>query len=586
MSIVEFRAGESAILADGTVWSDDMFGYRYTGFRGFGRFMDQMADKHVGIITWPGGYLAEFDTARFGLGIDGLFDQRGGRPGLADMFEIANADGAGLAVMLPTVRYLGNDDALRADIRGFMGDLLSGHYGAPPSQLIFEIGSEFYVSFYNGQDAAEYGHIANIYVEELSAALNDPQINLIGLDVQIAVQCGRNVAEDEIIRDQMTDESVVEVDQVIYHRFAFNATGVDNSADAFGDVLDAWRLEAAQLGGTGPSLFFSAYNVGSYTRDEALRDFLAADHNAGGHLTAADVDLGGRTTDEFEQFWQDQLTKRDYGGEHPRLLLEMLSEFHGEGMTAASSFGTDMIHPGRLSLTDVNGVAQDFVGQDLLDMMAESVIGTKSLAVNLTNDRGDEIWTYGFENDDKLVVFLSTDNTPPGSVTLRLAGLGSVYRQVSAEGLTASVPEDWMTRFGIIDNPNIDESPEGTSFAVGERTALTPRFADGELTVDVSAPNEVIRLSFAKTEAGALDIAGFSDAPVLDLAEGWVDADAADAPGMMMFAAPTDLPMVPMDEEAAALPEDTPDGQDGGGGDGGGGFLLALMPLLFLLGGF
>lgn len=264
----------------------------------------------------------------------------------------------------------------------------------------------------------------------------------------------------------------------------------------------------------------------------------------------------------------------------------MLSEFHGEGMTAASSFGTDMVHPGRLSLTDVNGVAQDFVGQDLLDMMAESVIGTKSLAVNLTNDRGDEVWTYGFENDDKLVVFLSTDNTPPGSVTLRLAGLGSVYRQVSAEGLTASVPEDWMTRFGIIDNPNIDESPEGTSFAIGERTALTPRFANGELTVDVSAPNEVIRLSFAKTEAGALDIAGFSDAPVLELAEGWVDADAADAPAMMRFAAPTDLPMVPMDEEPAAMPEDAHDGQDGGGGDGGGGFLLALMPLLFLLGGF
>ena len=83
-----------------------------------------------------------------------------------------------------------------------------------------------------------------------------------------------------------------------------------------------------------------------------------------------------------------------------------------------------------------------------------------------------------------------------------------------------------------------------------------------------------------------MEIAGFSDAPVLELAEGWVDADAADAQPMLMAAAPTDLPMVPMDEDSAALPEDMSGGHGGGGGDGGGGFLLALMPLLFLMGGF
>lgn len=325
MSVVEFRTGQPALLADGSVWSDDMFGYRHTAFRGLGRFMDHIADKQVGMITWPGGFLAEFDTMRFDLWIEGLFDRRIGHPGLAQMFEIAHAEGAGLAVMMPTVRSVGNDDTLRADIRGFVGDLLSGRYGAPPSQLIFEIGSEFDVLFHNGQDAAEYGHIANIYVEELSAALNDPQMNLIGMDVQIAVQCGRNLVEDEIIRDYLTDKSLVAVDHRIYRRFAFNATGVDNSAHTFSDVIEAWQTETGQLGGAGPTLFLSAYNVGSYTRDEALRDFLQADHTAGGDRTAANVDLHGRTTNAFEALRQHQLTKRDYGGEHLRLLLEMLS---------------------------------------------------------------------------------------------------------------------------------------------------------------------------------------------------------------------------------------------------------------------
>jgi hypothetical protein len=110
-----------------------------------------------------------------------------------------------------------------------------------------------------------------------------------------------------------------------YHRFAFNATGVDNNADTISDVIEAWQTGTGPLGGAGPTLFLSACNVGSYTRDEVLRDFLQADHRAGGDMTAADVDLHGRRTNAFDAFWQHQLTKRDYGREHPRLLLEMLS---------------------------------------------------------------------------------------------------------------------------------------------------------------------------------------------------------------------------------------------------------------------
>jgi len=588
MSIVEFRAGMEATLADEAAWSSDVFGYRYTGFRGIGRFAEQLADNHVGMITWPGGYLAESDTDRYSLTNEGLFDQSNGRPGLAEMFEIANTGKAGLSIVLPTARYIGEDAALRADIRGFMADLLTGHYGAPPTTLIFEIGSEFYASFPAAPDeAAHYGHIANIYMEELTAALNDPEQNLIGLDPEIAVQCGRNLVEDAMIRDELSDQSLLEVDHIVYHRFAFNATGVDRSADCFHGVMEAWQSEVAGLGGEAPGLFMSAYGVGSYTRDEALDDFLSADHAQGGQLTAADIDLAGRTDDDFEQFWQDQMGRRDYGAEHPRLLLEMLSEFHAEGMTAASSHGTDMIHPGRLSLTNAQGNAQDFVGQTLLDMMAESVIGTKSLGVNLTNDRADEVWTYGFENEDKLVVFLSTDGTPPDSISLRFEGLGSLYRQVAVEGLTAEVPQDWMTRFGIPDNPDVDESPEGASFAVGERTALVPEFDGSSLTVGIDAPNAVIRLSFAKTAAGAQEIASWSDGPLTELAQGWPEEAGTDEVGhkhMVLHDIP-DLPTVPVEEDAPVAEADAADEPHHGGHDGGS-FLLALMPLFFLMGGF
>ncbi len=117
----------------------------------------------------------------------------------------------------------------------------------------------------------------------------------------------------------------------------------------------------------------------------------------------------------------------------------------------------------------------------------------------------------------------------------------------------------------------------------GERTALSPRFANGELTDDVSGPNALIRLSFAKTRSGAQEMAGVSSAALLDLTDGWQDADVA--PSMRTAANLADLAMVPMDEDAAASAEDAPEPQDGGSGDAGG-LLLAVMPLLVLLAGF
>lgn len=583
---MDIHTGDAAQVA-GSAWTDAMFGYRYTAFRGIGRFNAQLADNHVGLIGWPGGFLAEEQTSRYGLDFDGLFNPEINRPGLGDMFSHARSEGAGLSVFLPTARYVGQDDLLRADIRAFMGDLLSGHYGQPPATLIFEIGSEYYCSFPGGSgQAAQYGHIASIYVQEMAAALNDPAVNILGIDPEIAVQAGRTLAEDAAIRAHFDRDTLAEIDQIVHHRFAFLAEGVDGSADGFHDVLEAWRADMAAAGGEGPGLFLSAYNVGSYTRDEALGDFLAIDRAAGGGLSAADIDLEGRSHDKFETFWQDQLSRRDYGGEHPRLLLEMLNEYKDEGLTHAAVFGTDMIHPGRLSLTDVNGVAQDFVGQDMLDMLAESVVGTRSLSVNLTNGRGDEIWTYGFENDDRLVIFLSADETPPEAVTLRLAGLGGTYRQVSVDSLRAEVPEDWMARFGIVDNPNVDESPEAQTFAVGIRTGLEPDIGSDGITVRFSAPNEVIRLSFAKTDLGAEQIAGYSDGQAFDIPDDLVQQDVT---GEGDFPMTADLPMVAMAEEdghgfADPAAQDDHGGGDGGGG--GGGFALALLPFLFLLGGF
>jgi hypothetical protein len=357
--------------------------------------------------------------------------------------------------------------------------------------------------------------------------------------------------------------------------------------------MDAWSAQSTALGGDAPELFLNGYGVGSYTRVDAMMEYLADDAAAGGSLTEADLDEAGRSHTDFETFWQHELTKRDYGAEHPRLILEMLAEYGAEGATSAVSYGTDVVHPGRLSQTDSQGVSQEFVGQDLMDMMAESVQGTTLLDFSLGNDRTDEVWSYGFENADKLVIFLSADSTPPEGVTVNFAGLGTTYRQVAVDSLTSQVPQDWMARWGVIDNPAVDETPEAQTYAIGVQTAVTPDLGAEGVSLRFSAANEVIRLSFAKTDAGAAEIAGYSEGPLVDLTP--LAAAYAD-PGLdiEMAGFADALPMVAMmDADVAADAEIEAEAEaeaavaaatDGGGG-GGGGILLALLPLLMLLGG-
>lgn len=523
-------------------------------------------------------------------------------PDLAEMFQLADDRGAGLSAVLPTARYVGRDDALRNDIHNFMDKLLSGQWGHPPRDFIFEIGNEFYATF-NGVDdqAAAYGHIANIYVEEISAALNDPSVNLIGADIQIAVQCGRTEEQDDTIRAEFENDNIAEVDLLIHHRFSFRAEGVDKSADAVHSYLDAWKTEAQDAGGQGPDLYLSTYNVASLTRAEALDSYLDIQHAAGNDIDASDINLDTRNDVDFENYWQNELGKRDYGAEHPRVLLEMFSEYGGEGAKYMGVYGVDMPYAGRFTTTDVHGNNVDFVGQDALDMMEESLVGTRMLKMSLENDANDDVWIYGFESKDKLVVFLSAGDKAPGDVTLDLAGLGSTYRQVWGDSLTSDVPDDWMSRFGIRDNAKVNETNEGNTYAVGVRNGFTPDIDADGVTVHMDTAHELVRLSFAKTGAGARDIAGYSDGSGVMLAgpsigigaDNYDEDDMAD--DMDDTAAAHHhhhkaiLPMIDPSEDASDDEDNSDDVNDiidsvTGDGHVAGGILAALLPVLMLAG--
>lgn len=581
--MISIATGSTSFALKAARFDADHFGYNYTGFRAFSRFENQLDGSNVGMITWPGGSLAENAPDRFGLEYDGLWNGPAAAGNLPELMAFAHERGASLAVVLPTLRYIDRPGDMQADVRSFMTDLLGGAYGPLPERMILEVGSEFYSTFRGMPEPASlYGGIADTMIREIQACLDDPTINALGTDLGIAIQGGRNLSEDEILRGELSDETFRSVDMVIHHRFAVMATGVDKSADQVGDILDAWERDSEAAGGVRPELFLGTYNVASYTRGEAMGDYLKS-LEAQSHVTYDPaVDLAGRTDTDFETFYQHRLERYDYGAEHPRVLLEMMAEYGAEGMGAAGTYGTDMQHAARLTYTDVSGAPVKFVGQDMQDMMSESIRGTNLLQISLTNDRRDDIWVYGYENDDKLVVFLSASAKAPGKMALDIRGLGSTYHAVWGDSLTAEVPADWMTRFGIPDNPAVDETPESRSFALGVRQVVMPTIEDGQLMVNLDDPHEVIRLSFAKTAAGAEEIAGFAHGASVDLSGVEAMPMRADAYG--------DLPMVdfqPLDEDA--LPEDQDDLQIGDSAFGEAGMamgLALLLPFLAMAGAF
>jgi hypothetical protein len=557
---VSFDSGPDAYAPDVSPLDPLTFGARYVSYYNEARFLGQTEDMNLGLVVWPGGALAETREDRFGFGFDGLYNADTGKPGIADMMEIARAHDAGLAVTLPTARYLDNLGTLRDDVTQFMATLLSGGWGPLPGPLILEIGSEFYMHFDGPDPASDYAAVADAMILTIADALDDPEVNLIGADIAIAVQSGRTVDEDEALRDGLSDDAILRADMIIHHHFPYQPDNADGGLDVMQDILEAWTRDT---GGEAPGTFLSAYNIGGLVRGAVLEDWIGEQASLGHVITPDEVDLEARTNVAFETYWQHRLSMAAYGPEHATVLLELFSTHAEVGLDSAAIYGVDIIHPGRLSLRDADGADRIFVGGGLLEMLYESVGGTIPLVGEGAYDRDNAVTPYAFENDDKLVVFLAAGRDAPGKVTLSVDGLGSDYLELRADSLTGRTDPDWMRLFGIPDNPSVDEAEEAKTYAEALRTPVDSlRTTDG-VQVTLSEPYQIVRLAFARTEAGAAEIASWSDAAALDLT------------------LPPPLP-VPDDEQNDS-PDDAAEADDGGVGMGIA--LALLLPLLFLMGG-
>ncbi|MGI9391196.1 MAG: hypothetical protein ACR2O1_14155 [Boseongicola sp.] len=543
------------------------FGARYTSYRNFDRFLDQTDDANLGLIVWPGGTLAETRDDRFGFEYDGLYNPDTGKPSITEMMQTAIDEDAALSIVLPTARYADDPDAVVAELRAFLFDLLSGDLGTLPDTLIFEIGSEYYANFSGGivdGAASQYGAVAEVIVSEIADALGDPAINLFEADIDIAVQLGKTLEDDAAIRAELSTQSIQHTDMVIHHRFAYAAEGIDPRIEELEAILDGWSA-AAQ--GADPDLFVSAWNTVTLTRVGVLQDFIADEAAAGRIVAAEDVDLVGRTTTAFENYWQAQLSEVSYGQEHAAYILESFSSYAEAGMDAGAVYGVDLIHPGRLSFMGDDLTHYDFSGAEMIKMIYESVGNTHVLSSDADYSQDDPVTTYAFENDDKLIVFLASGDSGAGDVELQIEGIGDTYKGVWGDRLSSETSADWMAMFGVPDNPDVDESAEAETYAVGAREAASIQQDEDSVKVTLNEPFEVVRLAFAKTETGAAEIASWSDGAELDLEP------------------PDTLPVIPtgddgVDEDGDGTIDDFAMVAEAASMGGGGMFLLLLLLLV------
>lgn len=574
---------KGSISEDALEITSDSFGARYVSFRSFGQFDDALSQTDLGMVVWPGGTMAEKNPERFGFEHDGLYNSAalGNKPGIDEMMEYCVDKGLGLTVVLPTARYADDHDLLRTHLGDFLDDLYSGAHGALPDTLIFEVGNEYYAVF-DGADelekSANYAEIVNVYSEVVLE--KEAEYPEVAGKVDWNVQLGRSVEYTEEILENLNEDSIIMADAVVHHRFAITLSASESSVDDVAASLDAWEEEANALGLDRPSLSLSAYNTASLSRVEAAHSFLSTAE--GSKYDFDDLDLDGRSNLAFEQHYQDMLDYRPYGLEQGEHLLQMFSEYQALGTSSAGVYGWDLTHAGRSSYVGTDGDTYVFTAGSMQDMMAEALEDTKVLDWYQDNDLKSDsaVTTFGFDSEDKLVMFIVAPSKFEGDVftaDIALDGLGEI-KEVWGQSLRSETPDNWKDLFDVPNLPGVNQTPEAETYALGIRENFAPEVKNGAIELDFTQPAQIIRLTFARTEEGADAIDAWHKGGSTEL-----DGTDSDGTEATFIFREDPLPKIEIDEDDANDDDQDDGGDEGSDSDGGLGFAGLLTTVLLSL---
>lgn len=479
--------------------SFEHFGGVFVGFRKLDRFSDIADASGLNLIRWPGGAAGE-QAGWYGLEYENLVEAENPKSGLSEVASYAAEQGATLSIVIPTGEYANDLDRAREDIQHFLEHLADGFLGTLPERLILEIGNEYYAIPEFIEEPHLYGQVASAFVDQINTFKAEHPSAFPQTTLETAIQIGRLEADNDAIINALNENLTDAVDHLVLHRFPWGLDDADNMVDYYKTAIEAWSDAGAA---SDISILMSEWNVASWTRLEARNTFIELQAEQFGiNISLSEADLDSRSHTEFETFWQHGtivspsgevadtkfgLSKRDYGLAQASGLMEVFSAGLEVGVDLASLYGVDTPYAASIAFGN-----ERFVGADMLRLMSESLPGTRRLDIDVDNQRDDQINIWAFASDTKAVFYFSVDEldeeSGPLNKKIDLSELGYDAGYASIRTLTSVLRETWMSDHNVVDNHNVDETPEGRLYEQGVVSQVEPVLVGGnlELSFDVS----------------------------------------------------------------------------------------------------
>lgn len=516
------------------VISADHFGGIYIGYRKFDRYEEADAASGLTNVRWPGGAASE-KVSWYGLEFENLTDPSSGKPGLSEMAHYAIVNDVPLNVIIPTGEYKNDLTRARVDFEDLLDRITSGSLGPMPEKLTFEIGNEYYAMSEFKNNPAKYGEVANAFAETMAEYMADNPGAFGATEVKFTAQIGKSLEDNAEILSEISGLGMSAIDTLVFHRFAWGMDDADGIVDRVEEAMQEW-VDA----GLTPDYdtYLSGWNVGSWTREEALDRYIELmQEEFGQTVPESAVNIDTRNNLDFETFWQTgELTSgsgevvatkwgvanRDYGLAQASAMVEILSSYVSTGVDSASLYGVDTPYAGHISFGD-----DIFVGGAMMQMMSETLPGLSVMETGFENTRDSQINVRAFEGEGKMVLYVSVDELANGfEASVDLSALGVDISQIEARSLTSELDPDWMNKYGIVDRADLDESAEGRLYETGVISDKSVSEDDGTLTFRFDESFEVVELVL--TLAQSIEGTTGDDILLGDLSNDIIDGGAGD----------------------------------------------------------
>lgn len=401
----------------------EMFGFIAMGLgEEYGKVQeDALAHLGASHIRWPGGTLSE----------TGIIDERGfvrqsgsgerfydlsyddliadsqvteGSWGLSKMLELARETTDSFQMILPTIRYVGDEASCREDVRKFLYKLLAQRaFGELPGNLVIDIGNEG-LAWKSQKDYA----VVSAWILDEVGSFRDRNPELADT-FKISLQAGWSEEATQRLVDSYSNQ---------LRKTGLTEKGL-RDALAEVDVLRAHLLSKSYL---------DAERAEDYSRGagdvapliEMLRN---ARHGAGDHtdvllnISAWSVSGGGR--------WNSPSLSAAGSS------IALFASMNELGASMSSAWGVRDTGPEGVNLTyvDSNGNTVFTHAAEAYRLMAESLVGTKLLDTGNYSKSEIEKEPYfvkAYADDIKVVFFVTAGRGGVQDVKIRLDDFGKI----------------------------------------------------------------------------------------------------------------------------------------------------------------